>query len=204
MSNRTVPKEVLVSVYQPQRPLHFPEKYEKGKQGSHLKLHAHDISKDQTQCVPSPPRPLCSHHHHYHYFNLILRFNFPELCTEGSCEYTADGHGSSRTIASEDKEIKNKLCHVATFMFRLSSWLTEKSLLKPILRRLSGLSFPARGSGETRKQVKGTRSPVAFYCRLELGVQQGSPYKCKAVRGSLSLLPALKSIFKTPCFPHIF
>lgn len=58
MSNRTVPKEVLVSVYQPQRPLHFPEKYEKGKQESHLKLHAHDISKDQTQCVPSPPRPL--------------------------------------------------------------------------------------------------------------------------------------------------
>lgn len=39
-------------------------------------------------------------------------------------------------------------------------------------------------------------SPVAFYCRLELGIRQGSLYKCKTVRGSLYLLPFLKSFFK--------
>ena len=47
-------KEVLVSVYQTQRPLHFPEKYEKGEQGSHLKLYPHDTSKEQTVCAQSP------------------------------------------------------------------------------------------------------------------------------------------------------
>lgn len=46
-------------------------------------------------------------------------------------------------------------------------------------------------------------SPVAFYCRLELGILQGSLYKCKTVRGSLCLLPFLKSFLKMSCFPPL-
>lgn len=46
-------------------------------------------------------------------------------------------------------------------------------------------------------------SPVGFYCRLELGIQQGSLYKCKTVSDSLCLLPFLKSFLKMPCFPPL-
>lgn len=46
-------------------------------------------------------------------------------------------------------------------------------------------------------------SPVAFYCRLELGIQQGYLYKCKTVRGSLCLLLFLKSFLKMSCFPPL-
>ena len=90
------------------------------------------------------------------------------------------------------------------YVSSISSWLRAKSLLKPILKCLAGSSFPARGYSEKRKWVNGTRCPVAsYYCRLELGIQQGSPYKCKTVRGSLCLLPSLKSFFKMSCFPPL-
>ena len=41
--------------------------------------------------------------------------------TPGSREYTADDCGSSRMTASKVKQEKQKLCHVAIFMFPVSA-----------------------------------------------------------------------------------
>lgn len=47
-----------------------------------------------------------------------------------------------------------------------------------------------------KKEVsRWNQMPCGFLLRLELGAQQGSPYKCKTVRGSLCLLTISKKIF---------
>lgn len=124
----------------------------------------------------------------------------PEKATQ-----TADDRHPYQLLIKEVKIFMEILyCHHLC-VSRTSGWLTGKAQ-KPVLKSLSNWHFYARGKGKKKKCASGGEgpcSPVAVYCGWELGIQQGSLYKCETARGSLCLFPPQKSFCKGLDFPSL-